>query len=191
MKTIIAAAIAATLATTVNAEECMTVKDGTLFHKGNPVENGFNAWGHNYQARSFRGQYCDNYYDASWCQQYNNTFVQMKWNESWLSNEDCDGDGNLDRHYGSDSYIGSGARLYQRQTTINPDDSVDTYQSVIMAAPSGAVKVKIDEEEYYMLMGKKPEVLGPTIWGAFYIKWQQWHTTGEHKRSHYKIDIKP
>jgi hypothetical protein len=35
----------------------------------------------------------------------------MKWNDAWLANVDCDGDGLLDRHYGFGSYIGSGAWL--------------------------------------------------------------------------------
>ena len=65
MKRIIAAAMAATLGTAASAEECIAIKDGYLTHKGNLVEPGVNEWGHNYQARKFRGQYCDNYYDAA------------------------------------------------------------------------------------------------------------------------------
>ena len=189
MKRIIAAAMAATLATAANAQECIAIKDGYLTHKGNVVEPGVNAWGHNYQARKFSGQYCDNYYDAAWCQQYNNTFVEMKWNDVWLSNKDCDADGNLDRHTGFETYRGSGARLYQRQTMVHPDDTVDTYQSVIKAAPEEAVEVTIEGERYFMLMGKKPEVLGPVIWNQFYVEWQQWHSTGDHERRHYKVDV--
>ena len=39
----------------------------------------------------------------------------MKWNDAWLSNKDRDGDGKLDRHWGYDSYIGSGAWLTNHQ----------------------------------------------------------------------------
>jgi hypothetical protein len=40
---------------------------------------------------------------------YRNDCLLMKWNDAWLSNEDKDLDGMLDRHWGYASYIGSGA----------------------------------------------------------------------------------
>jgi len=40
----------------------------------------------------------------------------MKWNDAWISNKDCDGDGKLDRHFESDSYVGSGAWLTNHQS---------------------------------------------------------------------------
>jgi hypothetical protein len=33
----------------------------------------------------------------------------MKWNDAWLSNKDCDRNNLLDRHYGFEKYVGSGA----------------------------------------------------------------------------------
>ena len=39
-----------------------------------------------------------------------------KTTKKWLSNKDCDGDGLLDRHYGYDSYIGSGAWITNHQS---------------------------------------------------------------------------
>ena len=51
------------------------------------------------------------------------------------------------------------------------------------------MEVTIEGERYFMLMGKKPEVLGPVIWNQFYVEWQQWHSTGDHERRHYKVDV--
>jgi hypothetical protein len=92
---------------------------------------GFDAYGVNYQAHLFNGSYFNNYangagfpaYDGDdaaylaanpsaashWAWPYRSTTVNMKWNDAWLSNQDCDGDGLLDRHYGFPSYIDSGA----------------------------------------------------------------------------------
>jgi hypothetical protein len=52
---------------------------------------------------------CDAYKGTSWCQPYFGITLIMKWNEAWLSGSDLDGDGALDRHFGHDRYIGSGA----------------------------------------------------------------------------------
>mgnify|MGYP005847994471 FL=1 len=89
---------------------CTTIQDGTLVSSaGESLTTGFDQWGYNYQGHMFNGKYCDSYRDADWCQPYKDVDLMMKWNDAWLSNEDCDGNGLLDRHYGYDSYIGSGA----------------------------------------------------------------------------------
>lgn len=72
---------------------------------------GYDQWGYNYQARTFNGLYANYSRPATpyteetcatvaWgCDQ-----LQMKWNDTWLSNKDCDGDRLLDRYYGFPSY---------------------------------------------------------------------------------------
>ena len=91
-------------------DSCTTIQSGTLLNSaGDVLTTGYDVWGYNYQAHMFNGGYCDAYRDAAWCQPYKDVQVIMKWNDAWLSNKDCDGDGKLDRHYGFASYIGSGA----------------------------------------------------------------------------------
>ena len=89
-------------------KECNRIQDSTLVTTdGIIIETGYDDQGYNYQAHMFNGMYCDAYYDAAWCQPWTDVDLMMKWNDAWLSNKDCDGDGYLDRHYGFDSYIGS------------------------------------------------------------------------------------
>jgi len=96
---------------------CTTIQSGNLLDSaGNVITTGFDDWGYNYQAHMFNGGYCDAYRDAAWCQLYKDDHLAMKWNDAWLSNKDCDGDGLLDRHYGFDSYIGSGAWVTNHQS---------------------------------------------------------------------------
>ena len=96
---------------------CTTIQDGTLLTSGGDViTTGYDEWGYNYQGHLFNGMYCDAYRDAAWCQPYKDVKLQMKWNDGWLSNKDCDEDHLLDRHYGYDSYIGSGAWLTNHQS---------------------------------------------------------------------------
>ncbi|GAB4531872.1 MAG: hypothetical protein Kow0063_11700 [Anaerolineae bacterium] len=98
-------------------DTCTTIQDGTLLRSdGVPIVIGYDEWGYNYQAHLFNGMYCDAYRDAAWCQPYKDVRLVMKWNDAWLSNKDCDGDGLLDRHYGFSSYIGSGAWTTNHQS---------------------------------------------------------------------------
>lgn len=91
-------------------DKCTTIQSGELLASdGTVITTGYDQWGYNYQAHIFNGGYCDAYRDAAWCQDYKDVNLIMKWNDAWLANKDCDGDGLLDRHYGHDSYIGSGA----------------------------------------------------------------------------------
>lgn len=99
--------------------KCTTIQSGSLSDSaGETINVGYDEWGYNYQAMMFNGYYCDSYRDAAWCQAYKDIELSMKWNEAWLSNQDCDGDGKLDRHYGFDSYIGSGAWLTNHQKGV-------------------------------------------------------------------------
>jgi hypothetical protein len=98
---------------------CTTIQDGTLLRSdGAPVVLGYDEWGYNYQAHIFNGTYCDAYRDAAWCQPWREDELLMKWNDTWLANKDCDGDNLLDRYYGYDSYIGSGAWTTNHQSGV-------------------------------------------------------------------------
>lgn len=146
--------------------ECTTIQSGELYASdGSLIETGFDAWGYNYQAHMFNGYYCDAYRDADWCQDYKEDSLMMNWNEAWLSNKDCDGDGLLDRHNGFDSYIGSGAWLTNHMSGEYPDDDGNTCKWVyfvkIVAAPADAYK---ENGIWYTADG---DIIGPDIWGEF------------------------
>ena len=105
-------------------QACTTIQSGTLLTSdGMVIIPGYDKWGYNYQAHIFNGYYCDAYRDAAWCQQWKDVKLQMKWNDAWLSNTDCNNDGKLDRHDNYPSYIGSGAWLTNHQSGLNPDGS--------------------------------------------------------------------
>jgi hypothetical protein len=150
-----------------NGQACTKIQDGTLFRSdGVIITTGFDEWGYNYQGHLFNGGYCDAYRGAAWCQPYKDVELLMKWNDAWLSNVDCDGDGLLDRHYGFDSYIGSGAWTTNHQSgsyVLDGQTCNWNYFVKIVAAPSdayvaGGVWYNADEVE-----------IGPSIWGDFAI----------------------
>lgn len=148
--------------------DCATIQDGVLLTSdGEVIETGFDKWGYNYQAHIFNGGYCDAYRDAAWCQPYSDVHLKMKWNDAWLSNKDCDGDGLLDRHYGYDSYIGSGAWITNHQSGEYVDADGDVcswnYFVKIVAVPFGAVQ----SAGYWYTAGG--DEIGPVIWGEFAI----------------------
>ena len=99
-------------------EGCATIQDGLLDSQGNPIVLGFDKWGYNYQAHIFNGLY-ENFSRPNPPVTASDFKLQMKWNAAWLSNTDCDGDGRLDRFYGFDSYIGSGAWLTKNLSVNN------------------------------------------------------------------------
>lgn len=146
---------------------CTTIQSGELFDSGgNLIETGYDDWGYNYQASSFNGYYCDSYRDAAWCQPYVDVKLKMKWNDAWLSNKDCDNDGLLDRHFGFDSYRGSGAWLTNHQSgTYEVDSEICNwnYFVKIVAAPADAYV----ENDYWI--NSDGTEIGPVIWGDFAI----------------------
>ncbi len=94
----------------------------------------------------------------------------MKWNDAWLSNKDCDGDGLLDRYYGFDSYIGSGAWLTNHQSGSSEVDingktktSHWNYFVKIVAPLESAYNIG---DIWYNADGVE---IGSVIWGAFAI----------------------
>ncbi|RLJ03242.1 MAG: hypothetical protein DRP11_01305 [Candidatus Aenigmatarchaeota archaeon] len=152
---------------------CTTIQDGTLVDSnGEPLVLGFDRWGYNYQAHIFSGPYC--YYDRhynpespDWNDGFCDIWLVMKWNDAWLSNKDCDGDGELDRHYGYDSYIGSGAWLTNHMWGTYDNGCGETcrwnYFVKIVAVPEDA---QLIDGIWYTSDGKE---IGPAIWGSFAI----------------------
>lgn len=151
-----------------NKNECTTIQEGILTDSdGNLLEIGFDSWGYNYQGRMFKGGYCDAYRDAVWCQAWKEDYLLMKWNDAWLSNADCDFDGDLDRHFGFETYRDSGAWLTNHQSGEYPGANGKvckwTYFVKIVAAPADA---EVVGDIWIMADGTE---LGPEIWGDFAI----------------------
>lgn len=141
----------------------VTIQDGVLTDSaGNLLSTGYDKWGYNYQAMIFNGFY-ENYSRPGTPVTQGDIKLQMKWNDAWLSNMSRDGDLKLDRHYGYQSYIGSGAWLTNHMQGTNADGTVWTYFCKIVAAPADAKKV---DNVWYTANGTK---IGPVIWGEFAV----------------------
>jgi hypothetical protein len=184
-------ALALALLTPTSATaDCTTLKEGVIVYStghylaGQPIQPGFDPYGYNYQAHIFNGFYANvylgvagfppyegddiAYLDANpsavnhWAWPYRNVQLKMKWNDAWLSNVDCDGDGKLDRHYGYFSYIGSGAWTTNHMAGGTPPDHW-VYFVKIVAAPSDAYP---DNGNWYAQDGT---LIGRDLWGEFAI----------------------
>jgi len=155
---------------------CTNIQSGELYTTdGEQLTIGFSDWGYNYQGHVFSGDYCDYhpiyrpggiYHD--WCiANYGDVNMLMKWNEQWMSNEDCSGDGLLDRHRGFDSYIGSGAWETNQMSGEYIDDEGNTcvwnYFTKIVAAPADAYT---EDGIWYTVDDVK---IGEVIWGEFAV----------------------
>jgi len=159
------------LSLTVNAKgkkgnTCTTIQSGELLASdGSVITTGYDEWGYNYQAHMFNGYYENSNRPDDLVTK--GTRLMMKWNDAWISNKDCDGDWLLDRHYGFDSYLGSGAWLTNHQSGTYEDDDGTlctwVYFVKIVAAPADAYK---DAGNWFTVDGK---LIGPVIWGAFAI----------------------
>lgn len=161
--------------------------------EGQIIPTGFDEYGYNYQAHFFKGYYVnaylgrpgtalppytgddDTYFDlltaeeinkvqGHWAWPYRHVYIEMMWNDAWLSNKDRDGDEALDRHYGFDSYIGSGAwEKYKEYVYDEEGNLLSTYSCKIVAAPAEAYK---DNGMWYAKDGTE---IGAVIWGSFAI----------------------
>jgi len=136
---------------------CTTIQSGDLVDsQGDVITTGYNDFGYNYQAHMYNGDYG-----------YEGWNLIMKWNDAWLSNKDCDGDGLLDRHLGYDSYIGSGAWETNHWTTTYElaDGTTCHYDSFIkiVAVPEDAT---LTDGIWYSASGDE---IGANIWGQFAI----------------------
>jgi hypothetical protein len=184
---------------------CATIKDGTILYSeshylaGVPLMLGNDPYGYNYRAHKFNGSYYNVYaggagfpaYEGDdeaylaenptaashWAWPYREADLIMKWNDAWLSNKDCDGDGKLDRYFGYDSYIGSGAWLTNHQSgsyevQLNGKKKMThwTYFVKIVAVPSdahvGVLENFEDPTKWYTVDNVE---IGPVIWGSFAI----------------------
>jgi len=137
-------------------EKCTTIQSGDLVNSlGETITVGYTDYGYNYQAHMYNGEYA-----TGWK-------LVMKWNDAWLSNQDCDGDGELDRHLGYDTYRGSGAWLTNHWTTsyLDADGNTCEYDEFtkIIALPEDATKTN---GIWYNAEGIE---IGPDIWGQFAI----------------------
>ena len=159
--------------------QCTTIQDGILkASTGEILTTRYDEFGYNYQAHIFNGRYCD--YDRVEGGAYCDVELVMKWNDAWLSNKDCyPFSGLLDRHYGYDSYIGSGAWCTNHQSgKAEVDGKLRkwTYFVKIVAAPADAYK---EDGFWYTADGIE---IGPVIWGEFAITQQVSNdpSAGEH-----------
>lgn len=165
---ILAVALIVVVATPVMAGDdgCTTIQDGELYAStGELITTGYDEFGYNYQAHIFSGRYCD--YDRVIGGSSCDVNLMMKWNDAWLSNKDCDGDGLLDRHYGYPSYIGSGAWLTNHMWgSYEGEDGKTckwTYFVKMVAVPKDA---NLADGIWYTADGTE---IGSEIWGAFAI----------------------
>jgi hypothetical protein len=191
-----AAAAVVCITVTANDESCITIHDGMLMYSATsylwdqPLQRGYDDYGYNYQAHMFNGSYFNAYANSAgfppyegdddtylaenpgaanhWAWPWREVTLQMKWNDAWLSNKDCDGNLVLDRYYGFSSYVGSGAWLTNH---MSGSDEIEvngkmknvhwTYFVKIVAAPDTATSsggVWYDEDGIE---------IGNVIWGSF------------------------
>jgi hypothetical protein len=176
------------LANAATLKEKVLVYGPLTYLHGQVIPLGVDPYGYNYQATKFDGSYFNSYANGDnfppykgddaaylsanplaqnhWAWPYRNVTLKMNWDKNWLSNEDKDGDGKLDRHYGFPSYRGSGAWLNNLQSgdyEIDGDGFVWNSFTKIVAAPDSAASVLgfwISED------GKE---IGSVIWGEFAI----------------------
>jgi hypothetical protein len=156
---------------------------------GQPLTTGYDPYGYNYQAHMFGGSYFNAYANGDnfppyegddavylaanptaaghWAWPYRDVDVIMKWNDAWLSNKDCNGDGLLDRpdDFGG-TYIGSGAWETNHMSSTYMDPSTgkechwtDFYK--IIAVPADAQQIG---GIWFDANGTE---IGAVLWGAF------------------------
>jgi len=160
------------------AANCATIQSGSITDSAsNSITVGYDQWRYNYQAMMFNGLY-DNFTRPAVLATTGDS-LQMKWNDAWLSNQDCDFDNKLDRHFGYSTYRGSGAWLTNHQSGTYVDVNGNqryTYFVKIVAAPLDATLVGGVWKDASGIE------IGPAIWGDFAII-QEVYTdsgTGDH-----------
>jgi hypothetical protein len=174
-------------------KDCTTIQDGTLMYadghylENTPLKTGYDVFGYNYQGLMFKGSYANIYlgrpgaayppYEGDdeaylaanpgaenhWAWPHRNSTVIMKWNDAWISNMDCDGDGSLDRHNGYPSYIGSGAWLTNHISAVDENGQNTNYFVKIIAVNEDDTLV---DGYWYAPDGTE---IGEEIWGQFAI----------------------
>lgn len=187
---------------------CVTIPQGILTYSathylaGDPLQPGYDPYGYNYQAHLFNGTYANVYLGGAgfpaymgntvayvaenptvvthWAWPYRDVNLGMKWNDAWIANTDCDDDGKLDRHYGFDSYIGSGAWETNHQSDTNLDGTKWTYFVKIIAVPGDAYRVGPANSGIWYTADDVE--IGTDIWDQFAIIQEVYNdpSTGDH-----------
>ena len=141
---------------------CTNIQSGEITDSASiPLTVGYDEFGYNYQAHMFNGRYCD--YDRVIGGAYCDVELLMKWNDAWLSNVDCNGDGKLDR---PSTYIGSGAWETNHQWGSWEENGT------------------VCEWDYFVKIVAMPSTEGcpegsPSIWGQFCIIQQVYNSPCE------------
>lgn len=150
-------------------------------------EAGCDEYGYNYQAHMFNGWYPnyardtyvgDTPYEGVMHSEYGNipedlwdtfpwynVWLSMKWNDAWLSNMDQDADQELDRHYGYDSYIGSGAWLtnHMKGWYTGADNELHQWTSFVKIVAPDYQPIDTNNDGYDDASGAE------IIWGSFLV----------------------
>jgi hypothetical protein len=144
-------------------KECTTISSGTLYSpSGKLATLGFDEYGYNYQAHLFKGYY-GNYREPPLPVNWGYRF-SMKWNDAWMSNKDCDGDNILDKHFGFESYTGSGAWMMNHfQGEYEENGTICQWNKLVLieAVPEGSYK---QAGVYYTAAGSE---IGVVTWEHF------------------------
>jgi len=151
--------------------QCVTIEDGGITDvNGNPITLGYDVFGYNYQAHIFNGRYCD--VDRDLGGAYCDVKLVMKWSDTWMSNEDCNRDGKLDRGYSCDPIVANSSACPGAWVTNHQSGFVEmsngkmkkwTYFVKIVAVPEDAY---VENNYWYTVNDVE---IGAAIWGAFAI----------------------
>jgi hypothetical protein len=141
------------------------------------AQGGFDKWGYNYQAHIFNGLYHNANRPEPPCEPgtcASDTLLIMKWSDEWLSNQDRNGDGKLDRGYSCDPVKASSSACegawvtnHQRGEYVGDEGQTCkwTYFVKIVYPPGGPVDVDPAD-------GYDDNTGGSIIWGS-YVRIQQ------------------
>jgi len=113
--------------------------------------------------------------ESTWVWPYRNDNLIMKWNDAWLANQDCDGDGLLDRHYGFTSYLDSGAWLTNHQSGTYEVNGNIYFWNYFVKIVAVSQNDRLVNEIWYKPDGTE---IGPAIWGEFAIIQEVYNDTG-------------
>jgi hypothetical protein len=133
-------------------------------------ESGYDDYGYNYQAHMFNGYFWNYnrpeipYNDDNIGNAPDDSWLMMKWSDNWLSNQDRNGDGKLDRG-NEEPYTSSaadGAWLTNHQRGTDENGKKWTYFVKIVYPTGGPVDVDPAD-------GFDDNTGGEIIWGAYII----------------------
>ncbi|MCK5742776.1 MAG: hypothetical protein KAH48_11195 [Chlorobi bacterium] len=155
------------------------------YYSGEVIPTGYNDFGYNFNSHLFKGSYVNVYLGGlgfppytgndeeyladnpnaanHWSWQYRASTISMKWNDAWLANSDRNEDGKLDRYYGHNSYVGSGAVEIYKVSGLDADGKKYNYMCKIIAVPTAAT---LTDGIWYDADNNE---IGENIWGQFAI----------------------